>query len=89
MMITVSYIRTSGKHCDLRVCAATILDELHSIEDEPRVPADRCHAPPATKLPHEGTLRLLPLLRLHRPPVHVGARLRERVDELFLPLPHV
>ena len=29
------------------------------IEDEPRVPADRRHAPPATNLPHEGTLRLL------------------------------
>ena len=76
MMITVSYIRTSGKHCDLRVSAATILDELHSIEDEPRVPADRCHAPSATKLPHERTHRLPHL-------AHVGARLREHVDELL------
>ena len=34
----------------------------------------------------ECTLRLLPIFRfhrLHRPPVHVGARLRERVDELL------
>ena len=74
--------RASPHLCDLRVCAATILDELHSIEDEPRVPADRCHAPAATKLPHERTHRL-PHFRLHRPPVHVGARLREHVDELL------
>ncbi len=44
--------------------------------------------PRIAAMPHrrqscQGTFRLVPLLRLHRPPVLVGARLRERVEELL------